>query len=187
MPDPSRGMDEQVEAGWRAARKLLPASGIAMVHDATVKEVVEAVLRSLPGSEARLAELLRAAVEGRPGWKLDARAALADRLDRAPTGTRPTREQIALALYEHDRERWGFSRTWAEQSTGSVRSYLARADAVLALSPSEPCGRIMVGSGTDTYDPVCELPEGHRGSCKSSAATDQHRLSDCSHDERGEA
>lgn len=38
------------------------------------------------------------------------------------------------------------------------------------------CGQIMVGSGTDTYDPVCELPEGHRGPCKSSAAVDQHRL-----------
>jgi hypothetical protein len=35
----------------------------------------------------------------------------------------------------------------------------------------------MVGSGTDTYDPVCELPEGHDGFCKSSTATDQHRLS----------
>jgi hypothetical protein len=38
------------------------------------------------------------------------------------------------------------------------------------------CGRIMVGSGTDTYDPVCELPEGHDGPCKSSTAIDQHRL-----------
>lgn len=29
------------------------------------------------------------------------------------------------------------------------------------------CGRIMVGRGTDTYDPVCELDEGHAGACKS--------------------
>jgi hypothetical protein len=41
----------------------------------------------------------------------------------------------------------------------------------------EVCGRIMVGSGTDTYDPCCELPEGHDGMCKSSSATDQHKLS----------
>lgn len=34
----------------------------------------------------------------------------------------------------------------------------------------------MLGSGTDTYDPVCELPKGHDGPCKSSAAVDQHRL-----------
>lgn len=34
----------------------------------------------------------------------------------------------------------------------------------------------MVGSGTDTYDPVCELPDGHRGFCKSTAAIDQHRI-----------
>ena len=38
------------------------------------------------------------------------------------------------------------------------------------------CGSLMVGSGTDTYDPVCELPEGHKGPCKSTAAVDQHRL-----------
>jgi hypothetical protein len=38
------------------------------------------------------------------------------------------------------------------------------------------CGRIMVGSGTDTYDPLCELPAGHGGMCKSTAAVDQHRL-----------
>lgn len=40
----------------------------------------------------------------------------------------------------------------------------------------ELCGQVMVGSGTDTYDPLCELPQGHEGPCKSSAATDQHRL-----------
>lgn len=40
----------------------------------------------------------------------------------------------------------------------------------------EDCGKIMVGSGTDTYDPVCELPHGHTGACKSSSAIDQHRI-----------
>lgn len=38
------------------------------------------------------------------------------------------------------------------------------------------CGRIMIGSGTDTYDPICDLPDGHDGCCKSSAAIDQHRF-----------
>jgi hypothetical protein len=34
----------------------------------------------------------------------------------------------------------------------------------------------MVGSGGDTYDPVCELPPGHVGRCMSSTAVDQHGL-----------
>lgn len=38
------------------------------------------------------------------------------------------------------------------------------------------CGRMMVGSGGDTYDPICELPTDHRGSCRSSSAIDQHRI-----------
>lgn len=38
------------------------------------------------------------------------------------------------------------------------------------------CGRIMVGAGGDTYDPLCVLPDGHRGDCKSPSAIDQHRL-----------
>lgn len=42
--------------------------------------------------------------------------------------------------------------------------------------PAQICGRVMVGSGTDTYDPSCELSAGHSGSCKSSSATDQHKL-----------
>lgn len=39
------------------------------------------------------------------------------------------------------------------------------------------CGRLMLGSGSDTYDPCCELPDGHTGACKSTGAIDQHRLS----------
>lgn len=38
------------------------------------------------------------------------------------------------------------------------------------------CGRVMVGSGTDTYDPTCDLIAGHSGACKSRDAIDQHRL-----------
>lgn len=36
------------------------------------------------------------------------------------------------------------------------------------------CGNLMVGSGPDTYDPVCELLKGHYGPCKSTGAIDQH-------------
>lgn len=38
------------------------------------------------------------------------------------------------------------------------------------------CGSIMLGSGGDSWDPTCELPSGHKGTCKSSSATDQNRL-----------
>lgn len=38
------------------------------------------------------------------------------------------------------------------------------------------CARTLVGSGGDTYDPVCELPSGHAGPCRSSSAIDQHRI-----------
>jgi hypothetical protein len=38
------------------------------------------------------------------------------------------------------------------------------------------CGRLMVGSGGDSWDPSCELPDGHAGVCRSRSAIDQHRL-----------
>jgi hypothetical protein len=38
------------------------------------------------------------------------------------------------------------------------------------------CARTLIGSGGDTYDPVCELPGGHDGPCRSSSAIDQHRI-----------
>src|SRR5256885_1433607 len=46
------------------------------------------------------------------------------------------------------------------------------------LTDAEParCGRIMIGSGEDSWDPTCDLPSGHSGSCKAYTATDQHRL-----------
>jgi hypothetical protein len=40
------------------------------------------------------------------------------------------------------------------------------------------CGRVMYGSGDDTYDPTCDLRSGHDGSCKSRSAIDQCRLVD---------
>ena len=47
---------------------------------------------------------------------------------------------------------------------------------LLTKDRRKQCGRVMVGSGTDTYDPICQLPAGHGGECKSTAATDQHRI-----------
>lgn len=46
----------------------------------------------------------------------------------------------------------------------------------LSQSARSRCGRLMVGSGTDTYDPTCDLPEGHIDVCRSFGAIDQHRL-----------
>lgn len=31
---------------------------------------------------------------------------------------------------------------------------------------AESCGRLLVGQGSDTYDPLCVLPAGHDGLCK---------------------
>lgn len=45
-----------------------------------------------------------------------------------------------------------------------------------ALKSLKRCGSLMVGSGSDTYDPICDLPDGHSGPCKSKAALDQHRI-----------
>lgn len=38
------------------------------------------------------------------------------------------------------------------------------------------CGRLMIGQGTDIYDPTCELEIGHVGSCKSSSAVGLNHL-----------
>src|SRR4051794_29158650 len=44
------------------------------------------------------------------------------------------------------------------------------------MEDADRCGRIMIGSGEDSWDPTCDLAEGHSGSCKSYDAADQHRL-----------
>lgn len=36
---------------------------------------------------------------------------------------------------------------------------------------------MMVGEGTDTYDPTCDLPAHHKGGCRSTTAISQNRLS----------
>lgn len=38
------------------------------------------------------------------------------------------------------------------------------------------CGRIMIGSGEDSWDPTCDLFDGHDGPCKSLSARDQNRV-----------
>lgn len=48
--------------------------------------------------------------------------------------------------------------------------------AAKAAEERVPCGRIMVGEGTDTYDPLCDLPNGHPGACRSLSAINQHKL-----------
>ena len=60
---------------------------------------------------------------------------------------------------------------WPTHVMAQSRQYVS-----LPWGIEEWCGRVMVGSGTDTYDPICQLPKGHDGSCKSTAAIDQHRL-----------
>ena len=32
------------------------------------------------------------------------------------------------------------------------------------------CGRLLVGQGDDTYDPICWLPKGHEGICRPAPA-----------------
>ncbi len=59
----------------------------------------------------------------------------------------------------------------------TVEKVLDGYEAEIAVpAPPRPCGRTMIGSGDDTYDPVCELRDGHDGPCRSTAALDQHRL-----------
>jgi hypothetical protein len=46
---------------------------------------------------------------------------------------------------------------------------------------SNRCGKLMVNEGTDTYDPMCDLPAGHERHgepvCKSTGAVTQNKLS----------
>lgn len=59
----------------------------------------------------------------------------------------------------------------------SAASIVRRAQCAGAGSwEGDLCGRLMLGSGPDSYDPVCELAEGHDGACMSTAAIDQHKL-----------
>lgn len=38
-------------------------------------------------------------------------------------------------------------------------------DALPAPDETAQCGRLLVGQGDDTYDPMCVLPIGHYGTC----------------------
>lgn len=53
---------------------------------------------------------------------------------------------------------------------------LSGAEAIADAELGPICGKVMIGEGTDSWDPCCELPEGHGGSCWSSSAHSQHRL-----------
>ena len=39
----------------------------------------------------------------------------------------------------------------------------------------EMCGRLLVGQGGDTYDPLCVLPRGHSGRCLPDPELEQNR------------
>lgn len=49
---------------------------------------------------------------------------------------------------------------------GGIEDWLVSMGDVLACSATEPCGRTLVGQGTDTWDPNCVLPSGHAGACQ---------------------
>ena len=50
-----------------------------------------------------------------------------------------------------------------EIASRDLRRVRARARA--RIVSYQPCNRLLVGRGTDTYDPLCALPEGHSGRC----------------------
>jgi hypothetical protein len=70
----------------------------------------------------------------------------------------------------------GFQRVWEAHTVTEPSCKGGRDTVRVQIDNEDRCGRLMVGSGPDTYDPVCELPIGHEPPCKSSAAIDQHRL-----------
>lgn len=39
-------------------------------------------------------------------------------------------------------------------------------DAMITLAFDGPCGRLLIGQGSDTSDPLCTLPSGHSGRCR---------------------
>jgi hypothetical protein len=175
MPDLSHGMDEQVEAGARALYEHEAAGHLdALGWDGRSERLreryrasVRAVLRSLPGSEAReVAKELRDLADSQfrglgPMTKDDLRA-LADRLDRAPTREGPTRDEIADTAQDAAAD-------CGKPLDPDVADVIAAR--VLALSPTEPCATC---GGTrviaqDSHSPCveCDPP-----------------CPDCSHEER---
>jgi hypothetical protein len=143
MPDLSHGMDEQVEAGARALYEHEAAGHLdALGWDGRSERLREryrasvcAVLRSLPGSEAReVAKELRdnAVPEDLDTDPIRAEELLkwADRLDRAPTREGPTRDEIADTAQDAAAD-------CGKPLDPDVADVIAAR--VLALSPSEPC------------------------------------------------
>ncbi len=46
-----------------------------------------------------------------------------------------------------------------------VRDWRRRLADFVPPIPMEPCCRLLVGQGGDTFDPVCTRPKGHEGAC----------------------
>jgi hypothetical protein len=62
----------------------------------------------------------------------------------------------------------GFQRVWEAHTVTEPSCKGGRDTVRVQIDNEDRCGRLMVGSGPDTYDPVCELPIGHEPPCKSS-------------------
>jgi hypothetical protein len=81
-----------------------------------------------------------------------------------------------IGLFLEYRDSYGYDEDRARAS--AINEVVEAEHARIELAQEAPCGRPMVGSGTDTYDPTCDLIAGHSGPCRSRSAIDQHRLVD---------
>lgn len=48
----------------------------------------------------------------------------------------------------------------------TARQPLAQTECARVLAEPCPCGRLLVGQGGDTWDPICTQPSGHEGRCQ---------------------
>jgi hypothetical protein len=55
---------------------------------------------------------------------------------------------------------------WLEHRADALDRVQASLRASRQERPAQPCGRLLVGQGDDTYDPDCVLPRGHEGLCR---------------------
>ena len=92
--------------------------------------------------------------------------------ERLPGGVS---EAISAWVYHSD-VAW-----WFERAAGELIDSLAQGgtvffpteNAVRDQAPAEACGRVGVGYGGDSWDPVCDLDTGHQGPCNFSGEPTQ--------------
>lgn len=78
-------------------------------------------------------------------------------------------------------ELWSQAIAECEQQRGCLHVMLARGEYLAEALSSQPvapadeaiCGRILVGLGSDTFDPLCALPVGHCGVCRVAPADER--------------